>query len=168
MQTDRLILSRPTAADFQDFHEIHTDPAVYRHVENFQPRTLDESRQDLANLIAEWDAKGIGYYAVREAEGGPIIGFTGLMWYHRDGEDRLNLYYRYRPSVWSRGYALEAARAALDEIAGTPYAALRVFAKIRDNNPASRRLAERLGMRWDGVTYDERGQCVFLFPEKEH
>ena len=61
------------------------------------------------------------------------------------GRDCWNLYYRFRTAVAGRGYATEAARRAIDEVAraapGEP-----VVAQIAPDNAPSLRVAHRLGM----------------------
>jgi RimJ/RimL family protein N-acetyltransferase len=72
----------------------------------------------------------------------------------------LNLYYRFRPTAWGRGYAAEAVGAALGH-ARTLRADLPVCALIRADNEPSRRLAARLGLRESGKV-DAAGRRVHL------
>jgi RimJ/RimL family protein N-acetyltransferase len=62
------------------------------------------------------------------------------------GEEVLNLGYRFRPEVWGRGYAVEAARGVLSWHAGTR-PRLPVLATIDVANRSSLRVAERIGFR---------------------
>jgi RimJ/RimL family protein N-acetyltransferase len=52
---------------------------------------------------------------------------------------------------WGRGYATEAARAVLDHAFGE-LGHERVAARARVSNPASRRVLEKCGFQWSGVS----------------
>ena len=87
---------------------------------------------------------------MRDQPGGPVLGRggctipTGRVWW--------NLYYRFATSAHGRGYASEmgarAIEAARDVQPDRP-----VLAYLLEHNLASRRTAERLGMRlaWRGA-----------------
>ncbi|MFF4773572.1 GNAT family N-acetyltransferase [Microtetraspora fusca] len=94
--------------------------------------------------------------------GGEVLGFGGLRFHELEGEEVLNLYYRFRPSAWGRGYAPEMAAAALavgrERFPGVPIVAI-----IRDSNLPSLKVAERIGMRHDRtITYVGTNSHVFL------
>lgn len=93
--------------------------------------------------LADWDERGIGYWAARLKEHDQVIGFGGLRRALVDGDEVLNLYYRFRPSAWGHGYAVELAGAALHVGKGLG----NVVAVIRDVNEPSHRVAQRAGMR---------------------
>ncbi len=58
-----------------------------------------------------WEEYGFGVWAVfTQAEPDTLIGFTGLSHRNVHGRDALNLYYRYDPAAWGKGYATEGAR----------------------------------------------------------
>jgi len=60
-------------------------------------------------------------------------------------QDVLNLYYRFMPSAWGQGYATEMAQTAV-HFAQTYLPQLPIIARIRDENVASKRVAERVGL----------------------
>ena len=70
--------------------------------------------------------------------------------------------YLLAPQYWGRGLATEAAGAALAYAAG-PLALDRVVAAIAPENARSRRVAERLGMRYEGVVPYKAFGAVDLF-----
>ncbi|WP_447008564.1 GNAT family N-acetyltransferase [Saccharothrix isguenensis] len=61
-----------------------------------------------------------------------------------DGEPTLNLFYRFRPRHWGRGYAPEMARAAVDWASRARPGRPVVIITDPDNTP-SQRVAEKLG-----------------------
>jgi RimJ/RimL family protein N-acetyltransferase len=76
-----------------------------------------------------------------------VIGFGGL-WLLPDWHGRgpvLNVYYRFEPESWGRGYATEMVRAAL-ALHRRELGALTAVARIRPGNDESMRVAERAGL----------------------
>ncbi|MFG1696405.1 GNAT family N-acetyltransferase [Nonomuraea sp. NPDC049309] len=143
VQTARMVLSRVTADDLDAVHEIHSDPRTSVYHPGGPITDIESSRAMLGLWLDDWDERGLGYWAARPRDSQHVLGFGGLRHAVVDGRHVLNLYYRFRPSAWGNGYALELARAALDvgRNLGT------VVAVIRDINEPSRRVAERAGMR---------------------
>lgn len=75
---------------------------------------------------------------------GAVVGEAMLKW--AAGPQQAELGYALHPDVSGRGLATEAARATLELAFGT-YGFHRVYARIDEENVASVRVAERLGMR---------------------
>jgi [ribosomal protein S5]-alanine N-acetyltransferase len=142
--------------------EVHGDVETNRHNPKGPMKDAETAAEWIQLWLADWERGGIGYFTVRTIEEPDrIIGFAGLKLAAPEGVEFLNLYYRFRPSVWGRGYAFEAVQAALDASRPPRCAGLPVLAKIREANVESRRLAERLGLRWDGVRFDDSGLCIY-------
>jgi ribosomal-protein-alanine N-acetyltransferase len=156
-ETDRLILMRPDPSDAPAVFAVHGDPATNLHNPHGPHRSLDESEAFLQTMLADWTRDGIGYCAVaRREDPETIIGFSGTRVGHIAGKPMLNLYYRFTPSSWGRGFAEEAARSALD-LARSLFPDTPVVARIREDNMPSRRLAERLGFDSSHGTRDAEG-----------
>lgn len=86
-----------------------------------------------------------GIWAVLERETNVLIGAAGI--WNGDGEERFTeIGYWIHPLFRRRGYGSEAVKAVLD------YAEKKdigpVYAKIRENNKSSRKLAEKLGFQF--------------------
>ncbi|MCP2328622.1 RimJ/RimL family protein N-acetyltransferase [Hamadaea flava] len=154
-RTDRLLLCRPTAADAAEHFAIHADPATNVHNPAGPQTDRAESEQTLGAWAFQWAKSGFGYWTVRLAETGEVIGFGGVR-PALPGEDGLNLYYRFTPAAWGHGYAQELGRAAL-ELARRRAPGEPVLALIRPENAASIRVAERLGLTLDGPVERELG-----------
>ena len=118
-------------------------------------------RRDLARWIGQWSSDGIGYWAVELLATGEVIGFGGVMHHEAEGEQVLNLYYRFRPSAWGRGYAAEMAAAAV-EWAGEHRPHRPVVVITRPENVPSQRVAEKLGFR-RYLERDTRGFVEWLY-----
>ena len=113
VHSERLCLQRPEAGDLPDVFEIH----AFRETNLFNPsgpmKSIDEARKLLLSWIADWDSDGFGYWCVREECGGPVIGVNGLKRRKGGQGSVLNLYYRFAPHTWGRGYAREVSGLAV-------------------------------------------------------
>ncbi|MEV7186234.1 GNAT family N-acetyltransferase [Kitasatospora sp. NPDC093102] len=144
--SQRLVLTRPQESDVEAVFAIHGDPETNRYNPHGPQREIAQAQAMLDGFVTDWVRDGVGYCAVAaREEPGTVIGFAGLCLHTLDGERVFNLYYRFRPSAWGKGYAAEAARAAMAE-ALPRFPGIPVTALIRADNLPSRRLAERLGL----------------------
>ncbi|MDR2186964.1 MAG: GNAT family N-acetyltransferase [Azonexus sp.] len=148
--TERLRLRQWRASDREPFAALHGD----RRVMAFFPRTLPRPASDLLfdRLAAAMNARGWGFWAVEERASGAFVGFAGL------GVPPVALPFspcveigwRLASAYWGKGYAHEAARAAL-RVAFERLALPEVVAFTALPNQRSERLMQRLGMTADGV-----------------
>ncbi len=104
-RTPRLTLRTWTAADVEPIAEVWSDPEVMRFAGVVPP---DRIARALAAGLAAHARHGVCLWAV-EADGLGLIGDCGFH-PHRDG---LELAYHLARRAWGRGYATEAARAAI-------------------------------------------------------
>ncbi len=113
LETDRLKLRQWSARDYAPFSELNADPEVMKYF----PATLMESESTalatkIEKLISE---RGWGMWAVELKTQGDFIGFVGL---HKP-EVKLpftpciEIGWRLSKKYWGKGYATEAATAAL-------------------------------------------------------
>ena len=142
--TERLIVRRLREEDRQAMIEIHTDPRTNRF--DPDPPDADRAGELVTAWLDHWAEHGFGYGAVTEVGAATVIGLTGVRLRDFHGEEVLNLGYRFRPEVWGRGYAVEAARGVLSWRAGT-LPGTPVLATIDVANQSSLRVAERIGFR---------------------
>ena len=164
MHTDRLCLRRPAAADAPAVAQIQGDPATNTFNPN-GPATAEQAAAMLASWMADWVRDAIGYWTVAEGCGEPVIGVAGV---RRTGDVEaeravLNLYYRFRPGAWGKGFAREAAAAAIEAAEARAEPGL-VLALIREVNTPSVRVATALGLAPDGTAshHDGSGHLRFV------
>jgi RimJ/RimL family protein N-acetyltransferase len=161
-ETDRLVVREWTEepADVARVYDMLSRWEVARWL-GARPRVLEDPAEAVATL-RRWRARAgadgrHGVWAV-ETKGGTTAG-TVLVVPLPGPDDRptadVEIGWHLHPDSWGRGYATEAARAALrrELDAGAP----EVFAVIREGNERSVAVAERLGMipigietRWYG------------------
>jgi [ribosomal protein S5]-alanine N-acetyltransferase len=143
IETERLLIREFAAGDVDAMAGVYGDPEVMEHV---CLGVLDRDRTAalLDDYRREQEERGFSTWAVVERESGAVVGDVGFGLYAPTGEPELG--YTLSPSVWGRGYALEAARACVDA-AFTHLPQRRLVAKIEPRNQRSLTVAERLGMR---------------------
>ena len=145
-ETERLILRLWRPQDHADYALHLNTPAVTRHVGGLQ--TDEEMAAAFERIDGYYRDYGHTFWAVERKADGAFLGFCGLKVVNLpgtpvDGETEIG--WRLREDAWGRGYAKEAAVAAL----AWGWANLdrdRILAfTVRANEP-SRRLMQRLAM----------------------
>lgn len=157
-RTERLLLCLPTLDAADAYFAIHGDPAT--NVHNPAGSMIDPkgAAPILATWQRHWREEGYGYWVVRDPGSGQILGFGGVR-PPLPGEDFVNLYYRFRTTAWGNGYATEVGRAAL-ALAAKAAPGAPVIALIRPRNEPSIRVAQRLGMHYEGEVQRHLGMYL--------
>jgi RimJ/RimL family protein N-acetyltransferase len=148
--TERLLARRPGAADLAGYRALLLDPKVEPRLRAAGASPMDEEgvAERLAADEAHWEDHGFGPWALVEREGGPLVGRGGLQWTEVGGRLAVELPWAIASMHWNRGFATEAARAALGRAAELGFE--EVVALITPDNVPSRRVAEKIGMREAG------------------
>ncbi len=148
-RTDRLVLDQPMPSDLDAWHTLHADPRVWDLFPSGRHTTIEQAADALDTALADWAATGLGYWTIRTAEAGSVIGCGGCRLVLDD--ERWNLYYRFTPESQGNGYATELARAAV-AAANAARPEWPVVAYMLEHNIASWRVAERIGLHhlWTG------------------
>jgi len=145
IETERLMLLRPTLADLDDFFAIDGDPLTHLHNPAGPDTTIETSERRLRSYMDDWTTFGIGYWIVRLKPDSDIIGIAGLRSVELLDREVLNLYYRFKPVAWGNGFATEVARAALD-VACKDFPGLPVVARTRPTNEPAMAVARKIGL----------------------
>jgi len=147
LETERLLLRPFQASDFDALLAIHSRPDVARYV-YWEPRTTEEMRAVLSRKIGGRSFRSEGdslAFAVVLKDSGELVGDVSLALLSE--RDRLGeLGFLVHPDHHGRGYATEAARAAVGLAFGT-LGLHRVIGRLEARNIASARVLEKLGMR---------------------
>jgi RimJ/RimL family protein N-acetyltransferase len=148
VETPRLLLRPFEASDAQPMLEIHEDPEVARYlVGGPAPVTitgLTVAWRNVAMMIGHWHLRGYGAWAVEERATREVVGRVGL--WHPEGSPEIELGWVIRRSRWGRGFATEAADAAL-RWSWRNVPTNRIVSYIQPDNIPSIRVAEKIGQR---------------------
>lgn len=174
VETPRLTLRHLTPADAGSLAAVWSDAEAMKYF----PRVLTPAqvKELIERNLQSYRKEGHGLYAVVLRATGEVIGDCGLLRQHVHGRDEIEVAYHFRPSVWGKGYATEAAGACVYH-GFRSLGRNRIVALVRPENQPACRVAEKLGMTaekqvlWRGILHSvyavadtawaERG----LFPE---
>ena len=168
--TDRLLLRKFRLTDAEQAYEnFGKDPLVGRYV-SFTPfDTLANSHDAVRHHVWEYD-NNPDFYGWAITYGGEVIGSIGLFDIDHESET-CEIGYSVGSKWWGHGFATEAAKAVVN------FALLRMFAHrvqatYHPENIASKRVLEKIGMKYEGTmrgaqrnpngTYSDLCMCSIL------
>lgn len=152
VETPRLVLRQWRADDRKPFAQMNADPSV---TEFLLPLTALQSDALAARLAAGIDEHGWGFWAVEAPGVAPFVGFVGIkpMPPVLPFAPGVEIGWRLARPFWGRGYASEAALAAL-RVGFEQVGLAEIVAFTAVGNQRSRAVMARLGMREDADLFD--------------
>jgi RimJ/RimL family protein N-acetyltransferase len=146
IETERLLI-RPfnTDADVEAMAPVFLDPIVMRYIPGGALPDSAGVKAMLGHYADEQNERGFTFWAIVELATDEVVGEVGLGIFEQTGDVELG--WTLARDRWGRGYATEAAGACL----ATGLANLdvpRIIAVVDAENERSKRVAERLGMRF--------------------
>lgn len=147
IETERLILREMSEADAALVLEVLNDPGFVRYVGDRGVRTLEGAAVYIAERFVEsYRRNGFGLWLVETKDEGVAVGICGLV--RRDSLPGADIGYAFLPTFRAKGFAFEAASAALRharDVLGLP----RLYAITNPDNAVSIRVLEKLGMKFE-------------------
>ena len=149
LKTDRLILRPIKRSDAQDLYAYAQDPAVSRHVLWDAHKNVQESRQFIRAARRQYRRGLPGSFAITLRDSGRMIGTVGFMWLNPDWQSA-EVGYSLSREYWNRGIMTEALRAVI-AFGFDTLGLNRIEAQHETDNPASGRVMQHVGMRYEGT-----------------
>ena len=140
LETARLLLRPPCAEDFAAFAAFCADPLPMQHLGGVQAPSV--AWRSLATLTGSWHLLGYSMFSVIEKDSGRWVGRVGPWQPH--GWPGPEVGWSIVADRWGRGYAAEAARAAIDWAFDT-LGWEQVIHTIAPDNHNSQAVARKLG-----------------------
>lgn len=157
IETTRLLLRAFKPDDVDKLYLIRSDPDVMKTLPAVRPRSREETLLVMNRHNERWNEQSFGVWAVEHKEHGKLIGYCGLQYLEDTPE--VEILYGLAKDYWGGGLTTEAARASLRygfEEARLDY----IVAIVLPDNLASRRVMEKIGMRYEGETRNFGVDCA--------
>lgn len=158
IETERLVLRPPTEQDFDAWAALDADERAVKFIGGLESRT--GSWTGLATAAGMWSLRGCGLFSVLEKASGAWVGRVGP--WVPEGARGTEVGWAISPAAWGKGYATEAAAAAVgwafDQLSWTE-----VIHCIDHDNLASIAVAERLGSSWLRQDQEADGKTVQVY-----
>jgi RimJ/RimL family protein N-acetyltransferase len=147
LETERLVLRRLSADDAEFILKLLNEPSFLRYIGDKGVRDIGDAVHYLqTGPLASYERFGFGLFLVELKDSGTPIGMCGLI--KRDSLPDVDIGFAFLPSFWSRGYAFESAAAVMTY--GRDVLGLRrIVAITSQDNEASARLLEKVGLRFE-------------------
>jgi RimJ/RimL family protein N-acetyltransferase len=147
LETERLVLRRFTEDDVENLVELDSDPEVMRYLTGGIPPPREAIEREVLPRILSYYERGdrFGLWAAIEKATGDFLGWFHFRPLPDAGGDEPELGYRLRKAAWGKGYGTEGSRALIRK-GFTEFGIRRVVASTYQDNRASRRVMEKIGM----------------------
>jgi RimJ/RimL family protein N-acetyltransferase len=155
--TERLQLRRFTWDDLDEFSALLADPDVARYLGTGQPYPRQKVAERMRFYLSCYDSVGYGMCGAALRGSTPLVGWSGLQPLDDSGE--IELGYGFAKPYWGQGLATEVARTWIDY--GFHQIGLsRIVAVADPANAASRRVMEKVGLRYERLAHHHGAEVV--------
>ena len=150
LETERLVLRGYESSDNAAIFDYASDLETTKYVFWERHRTLADAETFLEGFVSEnYVAKSLDYAICEKDRPGRVIGGMGV-YLRSQPHNTMELGYILHRDFWGRGYVPEAGRALLLHAFRTTDVE-RIYAPIFEENEKSRRAAEKIGLRFEGI-----------------
>lgn len=150
IETERLLLRRFTEDDADEvYRNFAGDPEVTKHLRWKHHENLSEAEKAVAEWVKGYSDPAYYNWAIVLKETGKVIGSVGCAWMN-ERIHMIHTYYCIGKAWWGGGIVTEAYRAVIryffDEVGAN-----RIEAYHAPENPASGKVMEKCGLRFEGI-----------------
>ena len=144
IETDRLVLRPMEGRDADGYMAMMADPEVAAFLTpGGQVRSPADEWRGFATMVGHWHIRGFGMFSVEEKATGRWVGRVGP-WYP-EGWPAIECGWGIERGSWGKGYAPEAANAAINWIFEQKPELDRIISVIEPTNKNSQTVAEKIG-----------------------
>lgn len=146
LETERLILKPTTLDDAAFMLELLNTPKWLQYIGDRQVYTLEDAKAYiLKRIVPQFERLGYANYTVVRKSDQAKLGSCGL--YDREGLEGIDIGFAFLPQFEGKGYAFEGAQ-KLKEVAFSAFNIPEINAITTQQNMASQKLLEKLGLRF--------------------
>ena len=158
LNTKRLLLRHLEPEDLEPLYALYRDPEIRKYCPD-GTRTLEETKEELDFFLHGHPRhRELGLWATVERDTGEFLGRCGLLPWHIQGSDEVELAFMIKKERWHEGFATEAAHGIIEharEVLGLR----RLVCLVMPGNVASAGVARKVGMSFEQEFTDEFGPC---------
>jgi RimJ/RimL family protein N-acetyltransferase len=162
-ETERLRLREFRADDLDQLAPMVADEEQMQFYA--APRTRDEARAWIDRNLSFYETHGFGVWLIESRATSEFLGYCGIRPLELAGAEVTEIGWHVKKTAWNRGYATEAAGAARD-LAFDRFARTRLVALVPPEHTASRRVAEKIGMREEAEVVFDGGRYATYASER--
>lgn len=148
-ETERFVLRRFVDGDLDELAAMVADNDQMRFYP--RPKTREEASAWLSRNLELYRDPGYGIWLIESRTSSRFLGYCGIRPLALDDAAEVEIAWHVRKACWGRGVATETATAARDAAFGR-FGVSRLVAIIPPEHGASRRVAEKIGMRYERAT----------------
>lgn len=158
VKTPRLILRELQDKDFDFLFRIFNDPEVMKFYDGL--RNEDQTRSWMKLTYENYHKYGHGKWIIEDALSSKALGHTGLLKIKVDGIEETELGYFLSRDAWGKGYATEAAQAAM-MVGFDKFNFPKIISAINPSNLPSIEVALRIGMKKERTGIAQAGETTW-------
>jgi RimJ/RimL family protein N-acetyltransferase len=152
LESRRLVLKPLAAEDFEAHAAMMADPAVAQFLTvDRKPQAKSAEWRGYATLLGHWALRGFGFFSVFERASGEWVGRVGP--WMPEGWPGLECGWAVARPHWGKGYAAEAALAAIRWTFEEHEDLSRIISLIHPANANSQAVARKIGEAKTGEAY---------------
>ncbi len=146
LETERLVLRPMSVADAPFILELYNSPKFIEFIGDRKLRTLEDAENYIQEkFFPQIERLGYGNYLIVRKSDNAKIGSVGI--FERDGLDVHDIGFSFLDEFQGKGYGFEAASKLLEK-AFSDFGITKVSAITVTENIASRKLIEKLGLKY--------------------
>lgn len=149
-ETQRLIAKAPQESDVEYLYSLQSDSEVMKLIGKGVPRSKEKIQASLKEIIEYYKKHGFSFFSIFEKETNEFVGQAGLFHLNfDDSQEEIEVGYRLNKKFWNKGFATELAKGLIKW--GFEHIKVNKFvAFIKSENDRSRKVLQKLGMRYIG------------------
>ncbi len=164
IETQRLYFRKFELGDLPQLIEQRSDPDMYRFLGGTRMQNPEALAKRIRFYMSCYDSHGFGMCPMFWKETGEMIGAAGLQPLEDTGD--IEVGYSVIKALWGKGIGTEAARGWM-EFGFNNFGLERIVAVAVEANTASRRIMEKLGMKYEKTEEHYGEECAFYAVSKE-
>ena len=159
LETTRLIINPPAMEELENSYMLQSDVDVMEYLGD-GVRSKEEVKAWLQKAVRHQEKYGFSIGSIYEKTSGLFVGRAGLAHLDYDDTQPLEVAYLLTKNSWGKGYATELGQAIIQWAFGN-LTFSKLIAHTNSKNVRSRRVLEKIGMRYVKMTREGDQEVVF-------